>query len=352
MMYVRTAKEQGPNLHNENLIAGKYKISRRLGTGGHAIVYFGIDVSQKTPVAVKQLQLDGHLKPAEREGLIQRFYQEAEIAQGLTHPNIVTVFDCFHFQDQHMMILEYVDGLPLDQYIEEQKPSFRQLLDLLIQTAEALSYAHRKNIIHRDIKPQNILISSDQQTKLMDFGIAKQSENNSNTSDGSFLGTLAYMSPEQLQNSKNVTALCDIYSFGVMMYELFSGRLPFECESLAELVTAIFCQIPLLLHERNPHIPPELSAVISQAMGRDPSQRYADMKSLRSDLVRCMAMISPAILKTPMSEIRLDPTPKEEPIAPPQLNSKKKQDKPTPFYQKYLATESGDQEELGDWFSS
>lgn len=338
-------------MNNQDLIAGKYNISRRLGTGGHATVYFGMDIDQKIPVAVKQLQLDEHLKPAEREGLIQRFYQEAEIAQSLTHPNIIAVFDAFDFQDQHIMILEYVDGLPLDLYLKEQKPSFKQLLNLLTQVADALNYAHRKKIIHRDIKPQNILISSAEQAKLMDFGIAKQSEDTSKTSDGSFLGTLAYMSPEQLQNSRNVTALCDVYSFGVMMYELFSGTLPFECDSLAELVTAIFCQIPPLLHEKNPHIPPALSAVVAQAMCREPAQRYPDMRALRSDLVRCLAMIAPTILNASMSDL-LFKTPVQVTAPIPQLSAKKKPDKAIPFYQKYLSTDEDAQEELGDWFSN
>lgn len=334
------------------MIAERYQISQRLGTGGHAVVYFGHDVRYNQAVAIKELQLDTHLKAAYREDLIQRFYQEARIAKELRHPHIVAVYDVITSDDQYLMILEYVDGLPLDLYLEEKNLTLRQTLDILIQTADALGYAHRKNIVHRDIKPQNLLIDQQGQAKLMDFGIAKSGDDSCNTSDGSMLGTMAYMSPEQLQNSRNVCALSDIYSFGVMMYELFSGTLPFPQNNLAELVTAIFCHLPPLLHEKNPQMPPELSAVVAQAMGRETHQRYANMPLLRDDLVRCRSMIAAELLQTPLMALRPKPAAPPEAETPTPLRNGKKPSKAA-FYEKYLAQPLGAaseaEDDLGDW---
>lgn len=322
----------------DTLLADRYRIQRRLGTGGHAVVYFGVDTVQNLPVAVKELQFSDHHKADYREALIQRFYQEARIAGSLRHDNIIAVFDTLTLDNRHLMILEYVDGLTLDDYIESVSINCKQMLELLIQTADALGYAHRKQIVHRDIKPQNLLVTHAMQAKLMDFGIAKLSDQLSVTSDGSLLGTLAYMSPEQLQNSRNASALSDVYSFGVMMYEIFTGSLPFSHESLSELVTAVFCQIPPLVHEKNPRVPPALSAVIAQAMGREQSQRYQDMKQLRADLVRCLSLLPQEILMSPLKSLRqsalIENHIESSPAPEPRRAAKAKA---TPFYQKYLA---------------
>lgn len=370
------------SLDSQTLIANRYLVSKKVGTGGHAFVYFGIDQDQQLPVAIKTLQLPEYLKPQERNELILRFKQEAEISQKLKHPHIVTVYDQFLYQEQYFMISEFVDGFALDHYLLYKQPTIKQVIDLLVQCAKALTYAHHHQTIHRDIKPQNIMVNSLEQAKLMDFGIAK-AQNNQNTSDGSLLGTLAYMSPEQLQNSRNASPLTDIYSFGVMMYEIFTASLPFPCDNLPEFITAVFTQQPPMIHEKIPQLPVELSAVVAQAMVKEPDLRYQTMEALCSDLSRCLTMIPHSVLSIALHEILPLPSinrsmtsinrlsNKLEDLLPlavqqnkpsqnttPKLMSKSAKKKNDPFYFKYLdqsvtsvLADQGDEDE-DDWFVS
>lgn len=268
-----------------------------MGTGGHALVYKAIDVKRNQTVAMKKLNPVG-CSAGQRDSLVSRFQQESLISKELSHPNIVKVFDAFSIANEHYIVMEFIEGVELDHYVFQKNLTFQHILDLFIQMADALAYVHAHHIIHRDIKPENFMVDHRNQVRLMDFGVAKQDacSVSSHTMDGSIMGTLAYMSPEQLQNSKNITVASDIYSFGVVLYQVLTAQLPFAANSIAELITNVFTQTATPPHCVVEAIPVSLSAVISQMLCKLPEDRFENMHTVKQTLERVRDSLPPHIL--------------------------------------------------------
>ena len=216
-----------------------YKILEKLGEGGMGIVYKAQDIQLQRLVALKFLPPHVADHPEEKT----RFIQEAQSASALNHPNVTTIYGIEESSEGLFIAMEYVEGKTLKQTIEKETLSIKKVLDIGIQVCEGLTAAHKKEIVHRDIKSDNIMVTKDGLAKIMDFGLAKLKGATKLTQTGSTLGTLAYMSPEQAQGEE-VDHRSDIFSFGVVVYELLTGKLPFEGEHQAAIIYSIINENP------------------------------------------------------------------------------------------------------------
>jgi serine/threonine-protein kinase len=256
-------------------IAGRYRIERRLGAGGMSTVYQALDTVLERAVAVKLLA--EHL--AEDEAFVARFRREALAAARLMHPNVVQVFDSGRDEssDRHYIVMEYVDGPSTADLLRERKRlEVDETVAIVRDSCQALDYAHRSGVIHRDVKPGNLLLSNETHaTKLADFGIAKAAEQTRITQVGSVLGTAAYLSPEQARGDE-AGPESDIYSLGVCAYQFLTGRLPHEYSSLTELALKQQEENVEPVAAHRPEVPPELDAAIRVALSRAPESRYAN----------------------------------------------------------------------------
>ncbi len=267
------------------LIAGRYEIGDRLGLGGMSTVYEAFDRRLERHVAIKLLA--EHL--AEDEQFIARFRREALSAARLVHPNIVQVFD-FGFDDdsgRHYIVMERIAG-PSGALVLREKGHIgvEEATDWIAQACRGLEYAHRNGVVHRDVKPGNLLLSEgDGTVKLADFGIAKAtSDESSITQVGSVLGTAAYLAPEQAAGEEAGPA-ADIYGLGVVAYQLLSGRLPYEAQSLTELVLKQQRESPPPLHQIDPAIPPALASAVARALALDPRRRWPSAEAMREAVI-------------------------------------------------------------------
>jgi serine/threonine-protein kinase len=255
-------------------VAGRYRIERRLGAGGMSTVFLATDTVLERPVAVKLLA--EHL--AEDPDFVARFQREALAAARLQHPNIVQVFDSGRdsASDRHYIVMEYVDGPSCADLLRERPQlDVDETVRIVRDSCHALDYAHRAGVVHRDVKPGNLLLTGETGfTKLADFGIAKAAEQTRITQVGSVLGTAAYLSPEQARGEEAGPA-SDIYSLGVCAYQFLAGRLPHEYSSLTELALKQQEEHvePIAVHR--PDVPRELDQAIRLALERDPAMRYS-----------------------------------------------------------------------------
>jgi eukaryotic-like serine/threonine-protein kinase len=254
-------------------VAGRYRIERRLGAGGMSTVFMATDAVLERPVAVKLLA--EHL--ADDEAFVARFRREALSAARLQHPNIVQVFDSGKDPEsgRHYIVMEYVDGPSCADLLREHKRlEVDQTVDVVRDACHGLDYAHRAGVVHRDVKPGNLLISGETGiTKLADFGIAKAAEHTRITQVGSVLGTAAYLSPEQARGEEAGPA-SDIYSLGVCAYQFLTGRLPHEYSSLTELALKQQQDMVQPIRDFRPEVPRELDDAIRLCLERDPGSRY------------------------------------------------------------------------------
>ncbi|QQR72808.1 MAG: serine/threonine protein kinase [Holophagales bacterium] len=257
---------------------GKYQILEKIGVGGFGIVYKGYDPFIKRHVAVKTCTSDD-------EDTRQRFYREAEIAGNLQHRNIVTVYDFGVQEGIPYLVQEYLSGEDLDHKIKRRDfLAFPQKLFYLIQIARGLEFAHAHGVIHRDIKPANIRVLEDDTAKILDFGIAKAALASTNlTQAGMTLGTASYLSPEQIRGEA-VDRRTDIFSFGILAYELLSYRRPFEGPQISAIFYRILNEAPRPLRELWPDGPDELIQLVGRCLEKDPARRYPDCAALRRDL--------------------------------------------------------------------
>jgi eukaryotic-like serine/threonine-protein kinase len=253
-------------------IAGRYRLESRLGFGGMSTVHLAMDVRLERQVAVKLLA--EHL--ADDPTFVSRFQREAQAAARLVHPNIVQVFDSGRDgrTDQYFIVMEYIEGssgaeiLRDDGWVEVE-----DALSIIEQACEGLHYAHRHGVVHRDVKPGNLLRAREGEVKLADFGIAKATEQSSITQVGSVLGTAAYLAPEQARGEEAGPS-ADLYALGVVTYQLISGRLPYEASSLTELALKQQQERPPLLDTLVAAVTPELADAVATALALDPRDRY------------------------------------------------------------------------------
>ncbi len=267
-----------------------YRIESKLGSGGMGDVYLAKDSRLDRKVALKLLSD----KVAADAGSLERFKQEAKAASALNHPNIVTVYEIGEFDGTNFIAAEFIEGRTLRDRIKERL-SFDDTLSIAIQIAEALAAAHEAGIVHRDIKPENVMIRPDGYIKILDFGLAKLTENTNSagsegstamlvmTTPGMVMGTVAYMSPEQA-SGKPVDFRSDIFSFGIVLYEMLVGQLPFKGDTLTEVLAAIINQEPQPLVSLGPHLPRELQRIVHKTLKKKAEQRYHSTRDLLGDL--------------------------------------------------------------------
>src|ERR1043166_1579953 len=261
----------------------QYKILEKLGEGGMGVVYKAEDTKLDRFVALKFLP--PHLNASAQDKA--RFIQEAKAAAALNHPNVCSIIDIDESNGQMFIVMEFVDG----QTLREKKGviSFKQAIDIGIQIADGLAAAHEKGIVHRDIKPENIMVRRDGIAQIMDFGLAKLRSSGSKisrlTKEGSTVGTAGYMSPEQVQGQE-ADHRADIFSLGVLLYELFTGQLPFKGVHEPALMYEIVNVDPPPMSAVKPEIDPALDAIVLECLDKDPNERTQSVKQLSIDLKR------------------------------------------------------------------
>ncbi len=258
-----------------------YRILEKLGEGGMGVVYKAQDITLDRPVALKFLPKHLTSDSIEKE----RFIHEAKAASALNHTNITTIYEIAEFEGQMFMAMEYVEGVTLRQIVEKETLSIKKVLDIGIQLCEGLAMAHGKGIVHRDIKSDNVMLTPRGQVKMMDFGLAKLKGATKLTKTRSTIGTLAYMSPEQA-SGEEVDSRSDIFSFGVVLYELLTGRLPFQGEHQAAIVYSIVNEEPQPVARFNNNVSQELERIVFKALEKEKEERYQHIDDLLADLRR------------------------------------------------------------------
>jgi serine/threonine-protein kinase len=289
------------------LISNRYREIQRIGTGGMSTVVMAEDTTLKRTVALKMLA--EHL--ASDKDFVTRFRNEALAVARLQHPNIVQVFDSGYDKprDQHYIVMEYVEGTPLSEMLRGgRKLDPPQATSIASDACEALECAHRAGVIHRDVKPANLIITREGAAKLTDFGIAKAAEMTRVTQVGSVLGTVAYLSPEQAVGG-DTGPQSDIYSLAVVIYEMLAGRLPYLYKSITELAMKQRDETPTPLTAINPEVPVELDRTIRVALSHDPNLRFATARefaqALREGLSRRETEFVTTVLSDPSAAARM-----------------------------------------------
>ncbi len=258
---------------------GKYEITELIGVGGMAEVYKGRDVVDNKTVAIKILKREY----SENEEFLRRFRDESKAIAVLSHPNIVRIYDMGFTEKIQYIVMEYIDGITLKEYIEEEKVlTWKDTVHFVVQILRALQHSHEKGIVHRDIKPQNIMMFTDGTIKVMDFGIAKFAREERTSTDQA-IGSVHYISPEQA-SGRDTDAKSDIYSVGAMMYEMLTGKKPFDGENPVAIAVMHMHDIPERPRAINPDIPDGLEEIVLKAMEKDPEDRYQNASEMISDI--------------------------------------------------------------------
>lgn len=271
---------------------GQYKITSTIGSGGMGVVYLARDTRLKRDVAIKVLP-----KELIKNSLaVERFMREAYSASALNHPNILTIYDIGKIEDINFIATEFVRGNTLRTYIKNDSLNLTMALDIGMQVSSALDAAHEAKIVHRDIKPENIMLRRDGYVKVLDFGLAKLTEQGflkhdedladifeAKTLPGMILGTANYMSPEQARGLE-VDTRSDIFSLGIVIYEMVTGIAPFNGETVSDVIAAVLQSEPKCLSEYGDHIPIEFQDCISKSLSKKREDRFLSIKEMREDL--------------------------------------------------------------------
>jgi eukaryotic-like serine/threonine-protein kinase len=264
----------------EELIAGRYEIEQQVGSGGMSKVYRAHDRLLERTVALKIL----HEHYSQDDEYIERFRREARAVAQLAHPNVVTVIDRGEHESRQFIVFEYVDGENLKQLVQREGPlPTRQVVELGLQVARALASAHARGVVHRDVKPQNVLLSDEGLPKVTDFGIARTSDVESVTLTGTVMGTSEYISPEQARGEP-VDFRSDVYSLGAILYELCTGEVPYPGENPVSVAMRHLHEPVPSVRVRRPEIPSRLDAAIRRSMAKDPAERFGSMDELIAEL--------------------------------------------------------------------
>jgi len=270
---------------------GKYKILETIGKGAMGVVYKAADPDIDRVVAIKAIRFDIISEESEREDIMKRFIREAQSAGKLIHPNIVTIYDVVKSENMTYIVMQYIEGHSLQKTISSgEKIPIEKVVFLMTQICDALEYAHKKGIIHRDIKPANILIDEEGKPYLVDFGIARV-ETSTITQTGRTVGTPSYMSPEQVMGKK-VNKCSDIFSLGVLLYEILTGKRPFHGDSITTVIYKIINEEPLSSMEVKKTMPKGFEPIISKALAKDPKKRYQTCGQFKHDLQENLKIIT------------------------------------------------------------
>jgi serine/threonine-protein kinase len=253
------------------IVDGRYRITGRIGAGGMADVWCAHDEHLGRDVALKML----HRRFAQDQEFVERFRREASAAAGLSHPNVVGVYDRGEYDGTYYIAMEFLRGRTLKELIAQDAPLDQvRALDITVQILRAAGFGHRRGVIHRDFKPQNVIVDDEDRVKVTDFGIARAGASEI-TETGSIMGTAQYLSPEQAQGTVAEEA-SDLYSIGVMLYEMLTGQLPFDGDSAVAVALRHLTEPPPPVHQLRPDVHPALEAVVNQALAKDPRQRFQD----------------------------------------------------------------------------
>ena len=272
---------RAPDTLIDQVFDGRYRVVRKLGTGGMANVYLAEDQELGRSVAIKMLD-ERH---SQDEQFVERFRREAKNAAGLSHPNIVSIYDRGQAEGTYYIAMEYLEGRTLKELLIARGPTpLAVAIDYARQILSALGFAHRHGIVHRDIKPHNVVVAPDGRLKVTDFGIAR-SGTSQMTETGSIIGTAQYLSPEQAKGAP-VTPASDIYSVGIVLYEMLTGLVPFTGDTPLEIAMKHLSTTPLPPSEARPDVPHELDSIVLRALAKDPEDRYQSADEMDADLAR------------------------------------------------------------------
>jgi serine/threonine protein kinase len=278
-----------------DLHIGRFPILRRLGRGGMGAVYEGYDPALDRRVAIKTLTSEAILD-AESRG---RFEREAKAAAKLAHPNIVTIYELGNFggKEKPYIVMEYLEGTDVAAVIDGAGVPLAEALDIVVQLCRALDFAHQNGVVHRDVKPSNLRYLDDGQVKMMDFGIARVEGSNQITKSGVMIGTLHYMSPEQIRGEK-LDGRTDVFSAGCILYELLCGSRPFGGDSATSILYNIVNQDPKPIVDRNPEVPQEVQAVLDRALAKRPENRFQTGSEMARELEKILAVYRKTLPRT------------------------------------------------------
>ncbi len=266
---------------------GQYKIVREIGKGGMGVIYKALNPANQKSVAIKVLP------PMMVDRVtVERFHREVQAMVKLKHPNMIEVYESSMEHGKHFIVMEFIDGENLKNMIKAKGPlPIATCLKIAVQVADALAHMHQSGMIHRDIKPANIMIMPDGRVKLMDYGLVKILGMTSVTIEGASLGTVEYMSPEQI-TGEGVDARTDIYSLGITIYEMVTGRLPFKGETIQEVLRKHQSETPPSARQIRPSVPMELELTINKTIAKNAKDRYSTAEILKNDLQKILGTVS------------------------------------------------------------
>jgi len=270
---------------------GRYKVLKELGRGAMGLVYLGKDPTIQRFVAIKTMQLDQINHDDKLQDVKARFFREAESTGRLSHPNIVTIYDAGEENDLGYIAMELIEGTPLKQWA--RKPNLLPVNEVLLTVAtvaDALDYAHQQGVVHRDIKPANIMLTKDRVVKVMDFGIAKMASS-SKTETNIVMGTPTYMSPEQIAGKK-VDGRSDIFSLGIVLFELLTGQLPFTADNLSAMLFSIAHHPHPAIQTLRPNLPTMVQEIVDRALQKELPHRYRRAEDFADELRICMQSLA------------------------------------------------------------
>jgi serine/threonine protein kinase len=264
---------------------GRYRVLGELGRGAMGVVYRAEDPMLDRTVAIKTILMSSD--PAVRAEYEARFRQEAKAAGGLNHPNLITIYDVGREGDMAYMAMELLEGVELRDMMKSGRLELPFVLDILAQVADGLAFAHERGVVHRDVKPGNIMIVGGKRAKVMDFGVARVRASDISTQAGAVLGSPKYMSPEQVTGAR-VDGRSDVFSLGVILYELAAGASPFSAPDVQQYMLQIAGATPAPPSDLNPELPPMVDLIVSRALEKDPALRYQSAADFAADLRACL----------------------------------------------------------------